>query len=36
MFTSRKADRTFRNVRYSVAIGCKPDIEQAAFSTLEL
>jgi hypothetical protein len=22
--------RTFRNVRYSVAVGCKADIEQAA------
>jgi hypothetical protein len=28
--------RTFRNVRYSVAVGCKADIEQVAFKTLGL
>ena len=27
--------RTFRNVRYSVAVGCKADIEQAASKMLE-
>ena len=26
--------RTFRNVRYSVAVGCKADIEQAASKVL--
>jgi hypothetical protein len=28
--------RTFRNVRYSVAVGCKADIEQAASKMLDL
>jgi hypothetical protein len=27
--------RTFRNVRYSVAVGCKADIEQAASKMLD-
>jgi hypothetical protein len=28
--------RTFRNVRYLVAVGCKADIEQAASKILDL
>jgi hypothetical protein len=28
--------RTFRNVRYLVAVGCKADIEQAASKVLDL
>jgi hypothetical protein len=35
-FVSFGTTQTFRNVRYSVAVGCKADIEQAASKMLDL
>jgi hypothetical protein len=34
--SSTLPSRTFRNVRYSVAVGCKADIERAAFKMFDL